>query len=401
MSGGGGSRAGGEASPLLPVLVIALAELFGTSLWFSANAAAGDLLAVWSRPASGIGTLTIAVQGGFIAGTLLLSLTGLADRFPASRIFFASTLLGAAFNLAVVLWPGSFQSAMIFRFAVGVCLAGIYPMGMKLVVGWAPERAGAALSLLVGMLVLGTALPYGVRWSGGSLPWQLVFLVSSALAVIAGGLVLGLGDGPYLGIGAATGAARPASVLSVFRLPDFRAAALGFFGLMWELYGFWTLIPALLAPSGIGASGDAPAWAFAIIAAGGLSCVLGGSASVRFGSARFAEIALALSGACCLVFAVAGAELSAPLALALLVVWGAAVVADSPQFSALSARACPPRMVGSALAIQNAIGFAITLVSIAVTTRVVQAWGTSVAILLLPGPILGLIGSYRLWRPRA
>jgi MFS family permease len=221
MSGGGDVRPGGEASPRLPVLVIAVAELFGTSLWFSANAAAGDLLAVWSRAASGIGTLTIAVQGGFIAGTLLLSLTGLADRFPASRIFFASTLLGAAFNLAVVLWPVSFQSAMIFRFAVGVCLAGIYPMGMKLVVGWAPQQAGAALSLLVGMLVLGTALPYGVRWNGGSLPWQLVFLVSSALAVIAGVLVLGLGDGPHLRIGAATGAARPASVLSVFRLPDF------------------------------------------------------------------------------------------------------------------------------------------------------------------------------------
>ena len=56
------------------------------------------------------------------------------------------------------------------RFAVGFCLAGVYPLGMKLVVSWVPERAGAALAQLVGMLTLGTALPHGIRLAGAGQP---------------------------------------------------------------------------------------------------------------------------------------------------------------------------------------------------------------------------------------
>ena len=182
----------------------------------------------------------------------------------------------------------------------------------------------------------------------------------------------------------------------------FRASALGYFGHMWELYAFWALTPALLVVSGLATPGSAElsAWSFAIIGIGLLGCVASGQASVRIGSARAAALALGGSAICCAVFPLTQGWPPAAI-LALLLIWGWSVVADSPQFSALSARAVAPAQVGSALAIQNAIGFAITLVSIQLGTALVESWGRQVAWLLLPGPLLGLWGLWPLWRRSA
>lgn len=151
-----------------PVAWIVFSQLCGTSLWFSGNSAADDLRALWGLSTGDIGWLTNAVQAGFIVGTLAFALTGVADRFPASRIFARCSLLGAFFNAGFALLSEGLVSAMAFRFAVGFALAGIYPLGMKLIVSWDPGRAGQSLGLLVGMLTLGTALPHGIRMLGGS-----------------------------------------------------------------------------------------------------------------------------------------------------------------------------------------------------------------------------------------
>lgn len=374
------------------VASIAIAQLFGTALWFSANGSADDLARVWGLGERDIGSLTSAVQLGFIVGTLSIALSGAADRFRASRIFVLSALAGAGFNLCFAWLAEGVLSAMCIRFCVGLCLAGIYPMGMKLIVGWAPQRTGLALAQLVAMLTLGTALPHAMRLLADGLAWQWVISASSGLALLGAVIIYALGDGPHAAV--KTGAGRgPAAVLHTFKIRNFRAATLGYFGHMWELYTFWTIVPLIVANTALserfpvlGVSG----LSFCIIAVGALGSLLGGVVSQRVGSAKVALAALALSGVCGLIFALGWRDLPVWALAALMLIWGAAVVADSPQFSALAAKACPAESVGGALAIQNCIGFALTVVSIALTTMLFERIGLDATWLLVAGPVVGL-----------
>lgn len=379
-----------------PVAIIVIAQLFGTSLWFSANSAAADLTRLWSLTPAQLGQLTGATQAGFIGGTLLFAVTGLADRFPASRIFAVSAVIGALGNAGFALMSHGVSDALAYRFLVGISLAGIYPLGMKLVVTWAPDKTGQALGWLVGTLTVGTALPHLIRGLGSGWNWQIVVLLSSVLSLLAAIGIFFLGDGPAHGKHLPP---RTGGVLSVFRLPDFRSAVFGYFGHMWELYAFWTITPFLVAVlverEKWGPAGVVSVLSFLVIGIGGLGCVLGGSLSRRIGSARVAGGAMAGSALVCLVYPFIQTAPSI-LVLFLLFFWGLMVVADSPQFSALAARACPPGMVGSSLAVMNSIGFLITVFSINIVASRWDSLGPEVVWILLPGPVLGLWGLARL-----
>jgi MFS family permease len=382
------------------VALVVLAQWLGTSLWFSPSGAADGIMARLDIGTAAFGWLIAATQLGFIAGTFAFAATGAADRFGASRIFAVSCLVGAAANAALVAPGVGYQAAWALRFAVGLALAGIYPLGMKMIVQWVGGRPAAALGWLVGMLTLGTAMPHAVRASGATWPWEAVVLASSALAVVGAAVVYLLGDGPH----GAPLAPRPSATAPtgftarrVFAIPGFRASALGYFGHMWELYAFWSVLPWLCQPiaaeltrrHGALSAPSVAFMSFAVIAIGSIGCVAGGQWSRRIGSARVAALALAGSGAMCLLYPLIP-EQAIALRIAALLFWGLCVVADSPQFSALSAHFAPPQWLGSALVLQNGIGFLITVASIVIMSRALPVWGASAMWLLAPGPLLGL-----------
>jgi MFS family permease len=374
---------------ILPSIMIS--QFAGTSLWFAGNAVLPDLERQWGLSSAAVGDITTAVQLGFIAGTLTFAISALSDRFSPRLIFCACAVLGAASNAAAVLLDAQLWALLALRFATGFFLAGIYPVGMKIASGWYQRDLGRALGYLVGALVAGTALPHLVRGMGQTLPWEGVTLAVSGFVLAGGLLMLTLvPDGPHLVSGARFD---PRALASVFRSPRFRASAFGYFGHMWELYAFWAFVPILLmARADVRESGlNISLWSFVIIGIGCISCMVGGVLSGRFGSGRVAFAQLMTSGACCVVSPLLF-DAPLPVLLAFLVIWGVAVVGDSPQFSALNARFAPRQLVGSALTIANAIGFGISIVSIQLLNFASAALDVRyLFVLLAPGPIFGLL----------
>lgn len=374
---------------VLPVIV--LAQLAGTSPWFAVNAVMGDLQREQGYGASDLGTLTSAVQLGFIAGTLLFAIFGVADRFSPRRVFLCCAVASGAATAAAVPLAGSFAGLWLCRALGGFFLAGIYPVGMRIAAQWYERGLGAALGLLVGALVLGSASAHGLRALGAEGSWPLVFYGVAALSAGAGLLLVGLVPEPRRH----TGGARPGVVLSRRGLasmvtePRLRASVFGYFGHMWELYTLWVLVPMIVA---LHWQGPAASWAaFAVLAVGAIGCAGGGWLALRWGSARVAGVQLALSGLCCLV---APWALGAPLPLFALwlLVWGITVAGDSPQFSTLTARNAPLAAQGSVLTLTNSIGFAISIASIQLFVTLAQHVELG---RLLPwlavGPALGLL----------
>lgn len=380
-----------DATPrwVLPMLVFA--QLFGVSLWFSSSAALPSLIADWGLSTADGGLLISAVQVGFILGTLLFALTNLSDIFPASRVFLACALTGAGANLLFGYTASGLGEALVYRFVTGLTLAGIYPVGMKVVVSWSPGGIGNALGWLIGALTLGTASPFLLASAGTELPWQTIFMLASLLAILAGLMVAWVGDGPNLG---SAGKLDLRMLYRVFAIRGYRRAALGYFGHMWELYAFWVISPLLVRSALQNLGWDEPRWVslwtFAVIGIGAIGCVGGGLLSSRMGSRAVASVSMAVSGAMCLLAPLL--YLVHPLLfLGGLLIWGIFVVSDSAQFSAMSAMACPRKYVGTALTVQNSIGFAITIISIEWVIRLWDVLGPQVAWLLAPGPLLGLL----------
>lgn len=371
---------------------IVFSQFAGTSLWFAGNAVAAEL-------AGGVSAawLASAVQLGFIAGTLLSARLRLSDRYRATSLFFASCCAGALCNYPLT-WLAqrwaSPEAVLSARFLVGVALAGIYPVGIKVAAGWYRDELGKALGFLTGALVLGTAFPYLVHGLEAAPGWQPVLAASSALAVM-GGIVLRVTvpEGPYAaGPEAAGGAALARAWRERARL---RAAACGYVGHMWELYAFWAFVPFYLAGhfQSQGLAPPAPVLSlctFAVIAAGAAGCMGGGVFSRRHGSAPVAAAQLSVSGLCCLLSPLAFGLPTPALALFLLA-WGVAVVGDSAQFSALNAREAPPGQVGSIVTLINCVGFSVTVASIQLTGALADAVGARYVLLpLAAGPVLGM-----------
>ena len=370
------------------LFLIVFSQFAGTSLWFTGNAVINDLIQTRNIVID-IAWITSAVLFGFISGTLVFAMFSIADKFQSSWVFFFSCLIAALFNFFILWIADSSLELFIFRFFTGFFLAGIYPVGMKIASDIFPKRTGNALGFLVGALVLGTAFPHLVKFYSADISFQSIITTSSLLAII-GGLCVMLFIPKYK-----TGTSQyfnPKAITGLFNSTPSTPPATGYFGHMWELYPFWAFIPfAIQLHNNItGAELNIPLYSFLIIAAGALGCIGGGIISRRAGSKAVASAALVISAACCLISPFI-LQVATPLFILFMLIWGIAVVADSPQFSALVATNVPATTKGTALTFVTSIGFFISIVSIQLLEIFLEHFGEYGFWLLVPGPILGYI----------
>lgn len=390
---------GGHMSKSLAVFLLCLVVICGMSPWFAAGAAMAGI-----ARESGISPvlqamLSSAVQAGFVIGALGFSVTGIADRFDPRRVMALAAVLNAATTAALLIVPPGSAAAVALRFATGMGFAGIYPVGMKVMVGWGQRDRGYLVGLLVGALTFGSATPHLAAYFGGT-DWRIVVGATALASLIGGALSLLLRVGPYH--------ARAQSfdfraIRLMWTNRHIRAATGGYLGHMWELYALWGWIGVIAAASYSAgmplpeAERLAALTAFCAIAIGAFFCIPAGRLADRIGKARIASGVMWLSGGAALANA---AAFGGPvwLSFLLLLAWGAAVIPDSAQFSSLIADHAPPQVVGSLMAMQNALGFALTILTVQLAPVLAAAIGwPGVLVLMALGPGFGIWALRTAW----
>lgn len=387
------STAPGRMGPRAALAMIVVAIFLSMSVWFSASFIIPQLRLLWDLGPTQSALLTVAVQVGFVFGALSVAATGLADRIPGRRLMAWGSILAAIANVLIVVSP-SFGWALALRFLTGGALACVYPPALKEISTWYRKGRGKALGLLIAALTMGSAFPHLVNASGG-LDWRLVIFSTSVCAALSGALMLLVREsGPY-----------PFPVtnfhlrlaLKAFTIRPVVLANVGYVGHMWELYAMWTWIGSFMATLSLSGSllerQTLASWlAFACIAAGSAGALCGGYLSDRFGRAQSALISLVCSGGAALVLATLGGMLPLVAIIGISIFWGFWVIADSAQFSAMVTEHTDPQFVGSAVALQLAIGFMVTNVTIWLVPVIVEAasWGWALAFLAI-GPAAGAL----------
>jgi MFS family permease len=373
---------------ILPILIVS--QFACTSLWFAGNAIVDELAFKTGLGLEITAFVLSSVQLGFIIGTLVFALLMIADRFSPSKVFFICAVFAALCNFSLMVHVLSKEHLLFARFGTGFFLAGIYPVGMKIASDYYDNGLGKALGFLVGALVFGTAFPFLIGGLELGENYQMVLTSTSILSILGGGLIYFLvPNGPFR---------KPSTKLqlkaglSLFKIPDFRTAAFGYFGHMWELYAFWAFTPLSIKLINSTNNTDLSVhfYTFLTIAFGGLSCILGGYFSQRLGSYKVALYALLISGSFCLASPMLF-QLPPMLFLIGWCFWGMAVTADSPQFSSLVANAAPNTLKGTGLTLVNCLGFAISIVSIQLVSFMAKETESTLIFLFLAcGPLFGV-----------
>ena len=376
--------------------ILAFSLVLSMTTWFSASAVVPQLRSEWSLSSTGAAWLTIAVQLGFVAGALVSSVLNVADVFSPQSVILTGALGAAAAN-ALLGAAGGAAAGIPLRLATGFFLAGVYPPALKLMATWFRSGRGLALGTCVGALTLGSALPHLVNGLGG-LDWHVVIYATSVLTVLGGFVArFGVADGPFP---FPRGTFAPRQARFVFANRGVRLASLGYFGHMWELYAMWAWFVVFFRADHGPGTGAAYA-TFAVIGAGALGCVAGGYLGDRWGRPQTTAAMMVASGSCAVAIGLV-AQWSAWLALAVGLVWGFTVVADSAQFSTIVTELADQAYVGTALTLQLAVGFTLTVATIWLIPVLERDVGWEWAFAFLaPGPLVGTLAMLRLRRGAA
>lgn len=375
------------------ILLLVLAVMAGMNLWFTSAAVLPDIVREGTIPVNRQALLSSSVQAGFVVGALVVSISGIADLLDPRRVLALSAFGAAACNATLIVAPLGSDLAITMRFMTGAFLAGVYPVGMKIAVGWGTSDRGFLVGLLIGALTFGKATPFLAAFVGGA-DWRLAIMITSLLAAIGGVCVLAAGLGPFHARAARfeVGAIRLA-----WTDRNIRRAYLGYLGHMWELFAMWPWIGAAAAVSYAqtldqhSAESFAKLTAFLAIGAGAFACVAAGKFADVVGKAEVTVVALSASGLAAVLTAV---TFGGPvwLTLVFVLIWGIFIIPDSAQFSAIVADHAPPHLVGSLLTFQTALGFGLTIVIVQVTPIAADVFGWPVVLAgMAIGPAAGIV----------
>lgn len=388
------------------ILLLVLAEMAGMSLWFTSAAVLPDMVREGAIDPTRQALLSTGVQAGFVVGALAVSISGVADRFDPRKVFAFSAVAAALANAVLLVAPIGGAIAIAARFATGALLAGVYPVGMKIAVGWGTRDRGLLVGLLVGALTLGNGTPYLAAFFGGA-DWRATVFAVSLIACLGAVFVLLAGLGPHH---AHSPRFEPGAIRLAWTDKSIRNAYLGYFGHMWELFAMWAWVGVAATASysttldGDDAISLGKLTAFIAIGLGGIACVVAGVFADRIGKAEVTIVAMAASGTAAVLTAV---TFGGPvwLTFVLIVIWGIAVIPDSAQFSALVADAAPPHLSGSLLTFQTALGFTLTIITVQAAPGLAALFGWPIVLAgLAIGPAAGIVAMLplrRSVRPRA
>ncbi|MEH6527344.1 MAG: MFS transporter [Sneathiella sp.] len=381
------------------VSLLAFCQVLALSLWFSATALIPVLKTEFGLGGFHASLFSSSVAIGFVIGTLLSALFSLADRMPPKTFFAISTVIAALANVSIVLLDPLSPEVILLRLLTGVCMAGVYPIGMKMVSTWAKNDTGLLVGLLVGALTLGSAFPHILNLLGTSgFDWRAPLIAGSGLALISAFLIR------FVSLGHDIPKAPPLDLslaLYAWKYKPLRLANFGYFGHMWELYAMWAWIGVFLYESFqltnmTDARFGANLATFATIAVGGLGSLAAGIAADRLGRTTITILAMAISGSCALIVGLFFG--GSPILLVIIcLIWGMSVVADSAQFSTCIIELSPKNMMGTMLTIQTCVGFLISLTTIHLVPLLadIVSWKYAFAPLAI-GPLLGVLAMMQL-----